>query len=81
MLARFEQEGYLDQAEAADIIVDAGGDEFLRTNDNGNIAIELPVLKEFRKLTTETAVWMKGARAWRRRDPATDSPEVREQPL
>lgn len=81
MFARFEQEDYLDEAEAADLIADAGGDDLLRTNHNGNIAIDRCVLAEFRKLTEGTAVWMKSAQAWRRHDPNTDAPGEREQPL
>jgi hypothetical protein len=81
MQARFAQEGYLGQDEAADLIAEAGGDELLTTNNNGNIAIDKSVLAEFRKLTAETAVWMKSARAWRERDPMTDAAGQREQPL
>lgn len=81
LLERFNQESFLDQAEAADIIADAGGDEYLRTNDNGNIAIDKSVLAEFRKLTEGVAVWMKSAQAWRMFDPTTDAEGQREQPL
>jgi hypothetical protein len=81
MLARFEQEDYLGQDEAADLLSDTGGDELLTTNDNGNIAITKTVLAEFQRLTVETAIWMKSERAWRLRDPKTDPPGIREQPL
>lgn len=81
MERRFLDEAFLDQAEAADLISDAGGDSLLYTNDNGNIAIDKTVLAEFRKLTEGAAVWMKSARAWRLHDPRTDTAGEREQPL
>lgn len=81
MFDQFDQESYLDQAEAVDLIADADGDEFLKTNDNGNMSITAPVLVEFRKLTEKTAVWMKSAQAWRKRDPLADDADTREQPL
>ncbi len=81
MFQRFDHESYLDQAEAVDLIADAGGYSFLQTNDHGNMSIMAPVLAEFRKLTDKTAVWMKSALAWRRRDPLTDDADTREQPL
>lgn len=81
MLGLFQRDDYLDHAEAADLIADAGGDDYLFTNDNGNIAIDTEVLKEFRKLTEKTAIWMKSTRAWRLRDPLTDTEDSREQPL
>lgn len=81
MANRFEQDDYLDQLDAVDIVSDAGGDEFLSTNDNGNLAIDRKVLEEFRALTADSAVWMKSAFAWRRFDPLTDTHGQREQPL
>ncbi|MGY4403927.1 DUF6953 family protein [Bradyrhizobium sp. USDA 3315] len=45
------------------------GDEYVYTNDNGNLAISKGVLKEFRKLTAETLVWQRGEKAWRPRRP------------
>jgi hypothetical protein len=79
LLARFQQEHFLAQSEAVDLISDAGGDCYLDTNDNGNMSIDRVILKEFRALTETTAIWMKSAQAWRKRDPETDSPDTREQ--
>jgi hypothetical protein len=44
------------------------GDEFTYYNANGNRAIGKDVLKEFRKLTKDSVVWMRGERAWRKRE-------------
>lgn len=41
------------------------GDEFVYTNENGNLAIRQDVLKEFRKLTEGKVVWSRGDRYWR----------------
>ena len=40
------------------------GSEFVYINENGNLAIDREVLKEFRKLTPN-AVWERGNRLWR----------------
>lgn len=45
------------------------GEEWLYKNANGNPAISKAVLKEFRKLTTDTLVWERGDLAWRKRKP------------
>ncbi len=44
------------------------GDEFTYFNENGNPAIDKKVLREFRKLSGDTVVWLKGERAWRMRE-------------
>lgn len=36
------------------------------TNDNGNIAINKDILREFRKLTDGQVVWERGEKAWRK---------------
>ena len=41
------------------------GDEFVYTNENGNLAISRKVLFEFRKLTVGKVVWSRGERYWR----------------
>jgi hypothetical protein len=37
-------------------ILDRFGEEFVYDNENGNLAIARPVLKEFRKLTEDSVV-------------------------
>jgi len=49
-------------------IRDEFGADFVYENDNGNLAIAKEVLKEFRILTPDV-VWMKGERAWRKKEP------------
>jgi hypothetical protein len=53
------------------------GDEFVYTNQNGNLAISRRVLEEFRKLTEATVVWERGERMWRKREPY-DPPNKRQ---
>ncbi len=44
------------------------GDEFTHINRHGNAAIDSRVLAEFRKLTKDTVVWLRGQRAWKFRE-------------
>lgn len=81
MRDRFEENRFLEHLEAVHLITDAGGESYLRTNNNGNIAIAASVLKAFRSLTEGDAVWQKSYRAWREFDPMCDPPGTREQPL
>ena len=48
------------------------GSSFTYVNDNGNLAIDKRVLKEFRKLTSDTVVWDGSERMWRFRDKHDD---------
>jgi hypothetical protein len=43
------------------------GDDFVYINQNGNLAINKDVLKEFRKLTGDDVIWERGSRMWRER--------------
>ena len=45
------------------------GKDFAYDNDNGNLAIDKVVLKEFNKLSKKDVVWSKGERLWRMRTP------------
>jgi uncharacterized protein DUF6953 len=45
------------------------GNAYVYANASGNPAISKGVLKEFRKLTEDTLVWERGARAWRPKKP------------
>jgi hypothetical protein len=49
-------------------IAEKFGDGFTYANDNGNMAIDKHVLKEFNKLTADTVVWLRSDRAWRMRE-------------
>lgn len=44
------------------------GDEFVYTNDNGNLAIGKDVLGAFRKLTEGDVIWDRRDRFWRFRE-------------
>ncbi|EFV3691341.1 hypothetical protein E3025_003814 [Salmonella enterica] len=43
------------------------GDDFVYLNDNGNLSIDKKVLAKFRKLTSDTVIWERGEKAWRKR--------------
>jgi hypothetical protein len=60
---------------AFDITKNFGG-EFTFINTNGNLAINIDVLEEFRKITSNSVVWVKGERCWRFRQDY-DSPTKR----
>lgn len=76
MFGELERDGWLEQEVAVTEILDRFGEEFTYTNENGNLAIDRVVLKEFRKLTKDSAVWVRSDRAWRRRE-EDDVPGVR----
>lgn len=44
------------------------GKQFTYDNENGNLAIDRAVLKEFRDLTGDDVVWERGERLWRKRE-------------
>lgn len=68
MLATLEKDGTLYQDYAVSSIIMDFGEDFSYINENGNQAIHKDVLKAFRKLTENTAVWERGERMWRLRD-------------
>jgi len=68
-----QKHGSLYQEQAAGELSARFGDECVRMNDGGNLAIAPAVLREFRTLTEGTVVWDRAERAWRRRE-AFDSP-------
>jgi hypothetical protein len=45
------------------------GERFIYENENGNLAIEPEVLKEFLQLSIKIVVWYKRERFWRIRRP------------
>lgn len=63
----------LSQRTAALTIAQTFGEEFVYRNKNGNFAIDANVLKEFNKLTKDTAIWIRKRYCWRLRRPE-DSP-------
>ena len=70
MLEQFGAKDELYQDDAAYRIAEKFGNDFVYINDNGNLAIGKPVLREFRKLTEGVAVWERSERRWRRRLPS-----------
>ena len=63
-----EKDGFLYQDVAASEIASRFGDSFTYINDNGNLAIDQAVLKEFKKQTGDSAIWERGQRLWRKRE-------------
>lgn len=68
MHEQFGQNTYLYQEDVVWKIKQQFGADFVYDNENGNLAISKSVLREFRKLTEEDAVWERGARCWRKRN-------------
>jgi hypothetical protein len=65
MLKRLNEEKTLYQEMVVYEIQSQYGDEFVYTNENGNLAIDRKVLSEFRKLTEGKVVWSRSERYWR----------------
>ena len=76
MLERLNDSTILYQNEIVHDIQERYGDEFVYTNENGNLAINRRVLVEFQKLTENKVVWSRRKRLWRFREDF-DSPESR----
>ncbi len=77
MLEQVENKRELFQMDAASDIQRTFGDEFVYTNDNGNLAISKAVLREFRKISENTVVWERFYKLWRLRD-SRDTPDRRQ---
>jgi hypothetical protein len=58
---------FLHQQEAVAIIEEEFAGEFIYENENGNLAIDRRVLREFRKLTENTAAWDRWDKSWQRK--------------
>ena len=67
MLEQLNQKKELYQSEAVTEIETKFGKAFIYENQQGNLAISKQVLTEFRKLTENSAVWVRGDRCWRLR--------------
>lgn len=67
MRDEMERKGDLYQTDAARGIESEFGKEFVYKNERSNLAIDRRVLREFRKLTEDTVVWMRWERCWVKR--------------
>lgn len=65
MLAELMAAKYLEQGAVVYRISEKFGDQFVYQNDNGNMAINKKVLKEFKALTEGKAVYDQSDRGWR----------------
>jgi len=77
MLEELKREEYLYQEVVVYEIASKFGEEFTYINENGNLAIDRQVLREFRNLTENIVVWVRGDRFWRFREDF-DNPEKRQ---
>jgi hypothetical protein len=68
MQAKIDADGTLYQEVAVYEIIDRFGEDFAYINSNGNCAIAKPVLKEFKRLTGDYVIWIRGERYWRKRE-------------
>jgi hypothetical protein len=69
MLAVLERQGWLYQDDAVSGIEQEFGPQFTYENASGGTGINRKVLREFRKLTENTAVWDRADKSWRVREP------------
>jgi hypothetical protein len=76
MRDEIHRERELYQEEAAYHIQETFGEDFVYINENGNLAIDKAVLREFRKLTERSVVWVRSERYWRFRE-SYDDPNKR----
>jgi hypothetical protein len=76
MVQRLEKESPLYQETVVYEIKGHFGEEFVRENESGNLAVSRAVLKQFAKLTKDRVVWERHERCWRKRE-ATDPPGCR----
>lgn len=65
MLEELKQETILCQEVVAHEISMLFGEEFTYTNENGDLAIDERVLREFRNLTANIVISVGGERVWR----------------
>lgn len=68
MLVELKRAESLYQEQAVYDIGEKFGKRFTYENQNGNLAISKEVLAEFRKLTEDKVVWVRGDRMWRFRE-------------
>ncbi|MDE9427452.1 ATP-dependent RNA helicase HrpA [Xenorhabdus bovienii] len=69
MQHQLEKEECLYQEDVVDYLVKINKEQFLKENTDGNLVLTTPVLNAFKKLNTDTVVWVKPDRYWRFRVP------------
>ncbi|WP_444978871.1 DUF6953 family protein [Acinetobacter soli] len=67
MKAILEKDKCLYQDDVVDYLVKHQYYDYLKENADGNLALSLNLLNEFKKATTENIVWVKPDRYWRYR--------------
>lgn len=65
MLKELERAGCVYQDDVVDYILKNKADALLRENSDGNLVVGLELLKEFKKITETTVVWVKSGFYWR----------------
>lgn len=73
MQAELERDNCLYQDDVVDYLEKNGYHELLKENSDGNIVLGLKVLNAFKKLNSESVVWVKPDRYWRPRVPEDES--------
>lgn len=68
MLDELQREKCLYQETVVYDIESKFGKDFVRLNDNGNLAISRKVLSAFKKLTGDSVIWERAERMWRFRE-------------
>ncbi|HEB4943506.1 DUF6953 family protein [Klebsiella michiganensis] len=68
MVSTTRANGVLYQSQVVEFLINNFGDEFIKTNDNGNYAISSAVLARFRKASKDDVVWDREELAWRLRN-------------
>jgi hypothetical protein len=67
---RIMDEDYVYQSTVVYEIAEKFGEEYTYTNENGNLAIDKKVLKEFRNLKGDEILWDKSERCWHKKTDA-----------
>ena len=68
MEAQVAEHGVLYREEAVETIYELFGERFAPDNDAGNLSMAKDVLAAFKSMTSETNVWSRGEKCWRRRE-------------
>ena len=72
MATELEGKGVLFQSDVADRIEKKVSKTLVRENDNGTRSINGRVLREFKKLTKDVAIWENAQKCWRKRTPTDE---------
>ena len=65
MVDELQRERVLHQEHVVHVIATEFGKEFVYINENGNPALDRRVLREFRRITEGTVMWVGGDYLWR----------------